>query len=161
MAKHKIDASIGRQMEKDVLRAIADHGGVSPRSEATKTLLEKYPDEDHSDGHMGLFKVTDMLDGLVDDRLLRPAMDQDGKTLRAASNGLTPKGWERLYELEHPIKYWMQKQWFPFSRGLDRVSSIHHQYCYRFPEVASGNVEMPVFLLPSIKGRSVCSGCSS
>ena len=37
--------------------------------------------------------------------------------------GLTPKGMQRLYELEHPIICWSQKNWFPLLVALATTSA--------------------------------------
>ena len=58
--------------------------------------------------------LTCVIEGLIDEGHLLPSIDTDGNRMRYfGSRGLTGKGAERLYQLEHPIRYWLQRNWFP------------------------------------------------
>ena len=111
-------------MEKDILRAVADHGMVVPGSPTALAILAKYPDEGCDRGAVVVARVTHLLDGMVDEGVLSPIIaSSTGKRLRDGSCGeLTVKGWERLYRLEHPVKVWMKRQWFPLTVAI--VSSL-------------------------------------
>ena len=60
-----------------------------------------------------------MLHGMVTEGLVIPVIrEKDGRPYTNISHGLTAKGWGRLYELEHPIRCWMGRQWFPLVVAL-------------------------------------------
>ena len=111
--KSRVDASIGRLMERNILRVIADHGMVIPGSESAKVIREMYPEEGCAHGNAVNLRVTDLLEGMIDDGLLRPSLNTSGKRTVAMSRGLTTKGWERLDQLERPVRWWIKRQWFP------------------------------------------------
>ena len=97
--KSRVDASIGRLMERNILRVIADHGMVIPVSESAKVIREMYPEEGCARGNAVNLRVTDLLEGMIDDGLLRPSLNSSGKRTVAMSRGLTTKGWDRLDQL--------------------------------------------------------------
>ena len=111
----RVDASIGRRMEKDVLRAVADYGLILPGTPAERAISAEYPNEGRDLGEVIDNKVTIVIDGMVADGLLFPVTSAGGPVTGGRARGLTPKGWERLYQLDHPVRLWMKQQWFPLT----------------------------------------------
>ena len=104
-----------RNPERDILVAARDHGqiGVSDgaHSKASEQLISLYPEDSRRhDSELGV-----CLDFLVESRHLWPIYGPDGRPQQAAARGLTPKGAQRLYELEHPVRAWSKVNWFPLA----------------------------------------------
>ena len=97
-------------MEKHILSTIAYYGCLTKNSVVDMEIRAKYWEDDDRT----IRQVFDMLDGLVDDGFIN-ALFVNGKRRRGECLGLTAKGLERLYELEHPILSWTRKQWFPLA----------------------------------------------
>ncbi len=105
-----------RKLERvalDVLRTQPDIGG------AQRTSREQYWIIDTIESELGKIEhghlTTEFLEGLVDEGFIRPLYSRDGVRGRGRYGGLTPKGIDRLDQLQHPVRYWIQKNWFPFT----------------------------------------------
>ena len=100
-----------KQMERDILEAIHTlgngdigyfNGSFSP---ASQVLFEKYGNDDD--------RLTVVIDYLVEERYLFPLYEDTGKILGGGyARGITPKGYCRLQELQHPIRTWVGANWF-------------------------------------------------
>ena len=111
--------------ELDILAAVRDHGEIGfsngSQSEASKRLISLYPEDvSRSDG-----RVSVLVESLVNSEHLLPVNDAKGIRLRLYARGLTPKGEQRLYELEHPVRAWFKQNWFPaIVAGIAIVTSV-------------------------------------
>ena len=99
------------RMELDILEAIHTqgdgdigyfNGSFSP---ASQVLLEKYGNDDD--------RLTVVIDYLVEERYLFPLYEATGKILGGGyARGITPKGYRRLQELQHPFRTWVKANAF-------------------------------------------------
>ena len=101
-------------VERDVLRAVYDYGGIRPGLDGPDTayawLAEKYDMSDLSTSRL----VTCVNDYLVEQRYLWPYFDSENRQVRPSMvRSITPKGIDRLQELEHPVGTWVSRNWFP------------------------------------------------
>ena len=102
------------RMERDILELVYDKGflgffGGSP-SPATKVLSEKYSGTGvDSETH----QLAALLNYLVEERYLYPFFDHSGKEQRDGyARGITPKGMDRLRDLQSPVCAWIRSNWF-------------------------------------------------
>ena len=101
-----------RRMEREVLEAVYELGRITFDSPATKSLTEKYPDKGGYDNPVQ--HLTVMVNYLLEERFLFPYFSSAGEEQRQGdARGLTPKGFERLQQLRHPIRTWLGANWFP------------------------------------------------
>ena len=99
------------RMELDILEAIHTqgdgdigyfNGSFSP---ASQVLLEKYGNDDD--------RLTVVIDYLVEERYLFLLYEATGKILGGGyARGITPKGYRRLQELQHPFRTWVKANAF-------------------------------------------------
>ena len=117
-----------RDVELDILTAARDHGKIGfyngAHSKASERLIALYPeDSGHADS-----KLSVCLEFLVESRHLWPIFNASGVLGQAQARGITPKGEQRLYELEHPIRAWLRANWFPmwiaFATNIIAISSV-------------------------------------
>ena len=113
----KVDARIGKRMERVILRAVADYGSVHGGSEAYAVIAGNLFREQH--GGRQTHTMGSLVAGLIRDGLLSPLYSH----LPGTSRGLTIKGWERLYQLEHPRREWLGRNWFPFVVAVTAIAS--------------------------------------
>ena len=112
--KSKVDARIGRRMEKTILRTAVDYGWGN---KAYLLIARAVPESQA----LSMDRVWSMVDGMINDGLLVP----DGSRAQGQHRGLTIKGWERLYQLEHPGREWLGRHWFSLVvAGTAVLSSI-------------------------------------
>ena len=112
------------QMERDILEAIHTQGDGDigyfngSFSLASQVLLAKYGNDDD--------RLTVVIDYLVEERYLFPLYEATGKILGGGyARGITPKGYRRLQELQHPIRTWVDANWFAvFVAGFTAAISI-------------------------------------
>ena len=103
-----------RNTELDILAAVKNHGAMGyfngGHSDASKRLIGWYPEDSlRFDGRLSVF-----VDSLVNSGHLLPVNDTNGVRQPAYARGLTPKGEQRLYQMEHPVRAWLKVNWFPF-----------------------------------------------
>ncbi len=98
------------QMELDILEAVHTMGSVGylngSNTPATEILLEKYGSEEANR------QLNVLLAYLIEKRYLFPYFGTNGKELSGYAQGITPKGVNRLQELQHPIRTWVRANWF-------------------------------------------------
>ena len=95
------------QMERDILEVAYTFGDTSS-DEATEAIRKKCGSTPEAIG-----QVTVVLEWLVEERYLFPFIDsRTGRVLPAEARGITPKGYRRLRELQHPIRTWIRANWF-------------------------------------------------
>ena len=100
------------RMERDILEAVYDIGRVGffngSHSPASKVLNEKYSMDSAQQ------QLTVLLNYLVEERYLYPYFDaKSGKERRDGyARGITPKGINRLRELQCPVGTWFRANWF-------------------------------------------------
>ena len=106
-------------MERDILEAAYNLGGIYGESSALKALLEKYrthetaPSRDLNSPEQ---QLTVVINYLMEERYLYPFFTSDGEEARQGrARGITPKGIERLHRLQHPTTTWMKENWFPVA----------------------------------------------
>ena len=107
---HKVE-----EMELAILGAVDDKGTLLPfdgGTEAQQVLSAKFP----SDREQQDLEVT--VQYLVEQRFLFPAFADSGRELSPAAGGITPKGAERLRQLQGPRSYWMGQNWFPLTVAI-------------------------------------------
>ncbi len=101
-----------REVERRVLEAALHHGTIGyldgKHSDASRSLMAQYPDNRDS-----TWQITQVIDHLVDVQCMTPMVNTEGQRLRAYAGGITPKGYERLRQLENPQWYWVKCNWFP------------------------------------------------
>ena len=99
-------------IERDILRAARKYGHLGdssgPRSKGTKWLTSLHPESRENQ------RLTVTLIALVESGHLVAARNEKGDVLQPFARGITPKGEQRLYELEYPVRAWLQRNWFPF-----------------------------------------------
>ena len=109
---HEHDARNVLGVERHVLEAALDHGQLGflngKQSDATEALLARYPKDAYS-----RWQITQVVNHLVDVQCLTPTFNTDGERIRPYAGGITPKGYERLRQLQHPQRYWAKSNWFP------------------------------------------------
>ncbi len=98
-----------KHMERDILEAVYNLGWIlGPDSLASQSLIEKYGEDDAVQQ-----QVTVVMNWLVEERYLFPFYDANtGKVSSNSARGITPKGYRRLRELQHPIRTWVGVNWF-------------------------------------------------
>ena len=110
----QVDARIGRRMEKAILRAAVERGWDN----SAYVVISRAVPESQS---LSMDRVLSMVDGMINDGLLVPV----GSHEHGQHRGLTIKGWERLYELEHPRREWLGRHWFSLVvAGTAVLSSV-------------------------------------
>ena len=110
----KVDARIGRRMEKTILRTAVNHGWGN---KAYLLMARAVPES----SVLPMERMWSMVDGMITDGLLVP----DGSREHGHHRGLTIKGWERLYQLEHPRREWLGRHWFSLVvAGTAVLSSV-------------------------------------
>ena len=129
--KKRVDARIGKRMEKVILRAVADYGPAYPGSDAyaviAADLFRRQNDEKLQDEIIGgSSSLTETMNGLllgmVGDGLLY-SLGLGGTAID--SRGLTVRGWGRLYQLEHPWRVWLGLHgWSAAIAGAAVLSSV-------------------------------------
>lgn len=96
-------------IERDILRAARAYGHLGgSNDEGTKWLTGLHSETRENQ------RLTVTLIALVESGHLLATRDPEGNVLQPYARGITPKGEERLYELEHPVRAWLQRNWFPF-----------------------------------------------
>ena len=99
-----------RQMELDILKAIDELGPIGYQNgrhtPASVRLTSKY--KSYEEGQ----QLAVVLNFLLEQRLLFPYFNADGKELRETARGITPTGLDRLDRLQHPVHTWICDNWF-------------------------------------------------
>ena len=101
-------------VERDVLKAVQLYGRLGPTDQEQDTALgwlaKRYDMSDHATSQL----LTCVSDYLVEQRYLWPYFSSEGgQIVQARVRGITPKGIERLRELDHPVRTWVGRNWFP------------------------------------------------
>ena len=105
-------AAYKNTMERDILEAVFEFGEIRPNTQASKVLADKYSSA--AGDNSPRIQVTAMLNYLLEERLLFPYFNSEGKELRDnVARAITPKGANRLQRLRHPARTWMIENWFP------------------------------------------------
>ena len=121
MAERTFDV---KQMERDILEASNTLGAIGyfngSHSTASQVLIEKYGSREEDR------QLTTVLDYLVEERYLFPFCDsKTGEVLNGYARGITPKGYRRLQELQHPIRTWVGANWFAvFVAGVTTAIGV-------------------------------------
>lgn len=102
--KKVVDPDI-RQMECDILEAVKTLGHIRPGAPATDFLMDKY-------GKSKEQEITVLVSYLVEERFLFPFFSPEGEEFKIHARGITPKGANRLRELQHPVRTWVGANWF-------------------------------------------------
>ena len=100
------------EMERQVLRAAQDGGRIVEHSAALHGLSNIYST------HVEAEELGVMIDYLVEERYLFPLLDDAGGDKKGEARGITPKGSQRLQELEHPVREWMERNWFALTVAI-------------------------------------------
>lgn len=99
-----------KRMERDILEASNTLGAIGylngSHTPASKPLIEKYGSDEAGQ------QRTAVLSFLLEERYLFPYYDTEGNEQRIDARGITPKGYRRLQELQHPIRTWVGANWF-------------------------------------------------
>ena len=110
-----------RRVERDILEAVYGLGRVSSGSPALESLIQKHPNKGGYDDPSQ--HLTVILNYLLEERFLSPFFSSDGVERRNGwARGLTPKGYERLQQLRHPIRTWLGANWFPVVVAVTTVA---------------------------------------
>ena len=104
-------------MEREVLEAVYNFGEIGCFNrcftEASQVLIKKYPSGRPGE-HDPQQPLTSVINYLLEERYLYPYIDDSGKELRDGyARGLTPKGLDRLKQLQRPVRTWISANWFP------------------------------------------------
>ena len=108
-------------MEKDILEKTYELGEIGlvqgPPSPATEALVDKYLSDEYGDDRKVNQQIGTTLSYLIEQRYLHPYLNREGKEAKSPpyARGITPKGIERLKELQHPRVCWIRKNWFPLT----------------------------------------------
>ena len=102
------------EVEHRILEVVHDKGRLGffngANSPATEVLNAKYRSEAEQQAVMVTVQY------LLEERYLFPFFDaKSGEELRNYARGITPKGIDRLRELQDPGRYWRRKNWFPLT----------------------------------------------
>ena len=128
---NKVDAELGRQMERRILRAIAYYGPIQlePPNNAyieaivdlfNKEFRRKYLADESFARTDELHIARCLVMGLVNDGLLSTQTSQSGP-----ASGLTIKGWARLDELDHSWRAWWERHgWSAVIAGSAALTSL-------------------------------------
>ena len=117
-----------RNPERDILAAARDYGYLGfmdgAHSEGSERLFDLYPeDSQRFDSELNI-----CFEFLAESRYLWPMFNSEGVRIVMCARGITPKGQQRLYELEHPIRAWLKVHWFPtsiaFATNLTAIASV-------------------------------------
>ena len=97
------------QMELDILELVHTLGNIQRGNTFVKEFLHgKYGSSDEADQ-----QLTVLIDYLVEKRYLFPYFGSTShQEITGMARGITPKGMNRLQELQHPIRTWVRANWF-------------------------------------------------
>ena len=99
-----------KDIEPDILKAVDERGPIEldkdKKSCATDQLLRKYSSAEESR------RVRAVLNALVKQELLHPFYERYTTPRLDTAMGITPKGLDRLYRLEHTYLSFVKDNWF-------------------------------------------------
>ncbi len=119
--KNKMKVS---DMERDLLRVVYIHGqlrlDVVDDDPAQEWLGARYDIINRDISR----RLSHMLNYLAEQRYLWPSFDANRKLEISIAADITPKGLERLYELEHPVQNWLRRNWFPATVATATILAV-------------------------------------
>ena len=99
-------------MERFILRLVREKGELRAGSQAYEALHAEYPAGSERETAMVFVEY------LTSERYLLPFISNKRGEIRHDARGITPKGVDRLFKLEHPYRHWIANNWFPFILGM-------------------------------------------
>lgn len=110
-----------KELEKTILGVVKEKAPLSPQNQALLDELESKYKDVWDDEQFQYYLLPAVVDYLVEKRYLWPYIDDEGKVVMAAARGITPKGLTRLEELEHPIRFFSRRNWFPITVAITGI----------------------------------------
>ena len=98
-----------KKMDRQILETAASGEIMTPNHPAFKSMCDSQPAE-HDQA------LTCTLIHLVNHGYLVQLYEKDGNEARNGwSRGMSPRGYQRLQQIRHPIRSWTSQNWFPLS----------------------------------------------
>ena len=111
-------------IELRILETVEEFGEITPASLSSQVLSDVFRSASGEVIPDPLERATAVLNYLLEERYLFPYFgSRDGQELRNnVGRGLTPKGAERLFQLKHPVLFWLKHNWFPASIAVSTIA---------------------------------------
>ena len=110
-------------IELYILEAVNDFGEIRPGSLSSEMLRGQFPSRGGEIVPDPSQKATAVFNYLLEERYLFPYMSSStGEEMRNyVARGLTPRGYDRLQQLKHPLMCWFKKNWFPVAVAVSTI----------------------------------------